>query len=234
MRAKFINENMNFERPESEKEFKDTLFKKYLKIIESSSNGLYRLQPINSIIYRDTIKLAYAKIQNYFWTLKDYSNIEILDKYDIPYEIKRHHRENYISEDDYIIIEGKYVDWGNYSPVNEIQNFERPASEEDFRNTLFNKLSPEQKSAIKYAESKGWKVIDLKDYGDVNNTYNYRVVISDGNNRISIYPSGTDIQGLSIKQAIDGWWMDPAGGTHPPSDDEDDEDDFYDPASAYE
>jgi hypothetical protein len=60
---------------------------------------------------------------------------------------------------------------------------------------------------------------------------NARVIDKDTNDTMDIYPDGTDYQGLPFQQALEGYWVDPAGGVHPP---QREGEDFYDPASMYE
>lgn len=80
-------------------------------------------------------------------------------------------------------------------------------------------LTPDQIEAMKDAEEYGYHFDSMdKDHA---------VIINDETgDKIYVYPDGTDIQGLGVIKSIQGYWVDPAGGTHSPGEE--------DPASMYE
>ena len=82
-------------------------------------------------------------------------------------------------------------------------------------------LTDKQKYWIDKLKSTGWVAVDKEIWGE-----HTTIVLKRGDEKINLFPDGTDYQGLYIQLAIDGWWIDPAGGTHSPDDD--------DPAAMYE
>lgn len=75
------------------------------------------------------------------------------------------------------------------------------------------KLTEQQKESIKVAKEYGYIFDGIDEKRGV-----VRALITKDNDNIYIYPDGTDIQGLDIHKALQGWWFDPAGGLHHPDD----------------
>lgn len=87
-------------------------------------------------------------------------------------------------------------------------------------------LTSIQQKKIKEVEKLGWKYVKTaKLFGKMV------AVIQKGNDKEHIFPDGSSVEGFDILMKIKGFWMDPAGGIHPP---QEDSDEFYDPAAMYE
>lgn len=94
--------------------------------------------------------------------------------------------------------------------------------ENTIKRVLKEEMSVKQHEAIKYAKSHGYRFIGMKKYN--GKLYS---CIKKGDDEIQIDDNGRTNGGyMTIKQAMNGYWVDPSGGVHSP--------DEEDPASMYE
>jgi len=109
---KLVKENIKFEQPNSEEEFKDKLFTKKLKVLKVRNPIVYNLKVIDAplnINYPEgtEISMTYDIYNKHFYG--GWMTEETLNKYNIPYT--RSINQN--TGATIVIVDEKDISWGN-------------------------------------------------------------------------------------------------------------------------
>jgi len=131
---KIVREHIRFEKTKSEKDFRDKLIPKKIKVLKKGwspqrDDDYYELEIIEN---KESLYLRYNPEENFFISY-DISIIIDLEDGNVPYKRKSEKKCF-----DYIIVDGKYVDWEEIKkPIRENIRFEQPESEKEFKDSLF-------------------------------------------------------------------------------------------------